>query len=99
MGMAMSQIQREIARGCKGLENIDYVPQEKLEVIATDVFIRIRLSEDGEQETMLISGIRAALFQYVKALGIQVLPINNGRSSGRLDGPVDVFSVGRSAPD
>ncbi|MGM0434969.1 MAG: hypothetical protein ACQEQ1_09950 [Pseudomonadota bacterium] len=98
MGMAVSQIQKEITHACKTVENADYVPQEELEIIATEVFLRVRTSDCGDQETTLIHGIRAALFDHVNRLGIRVLPIRY-RASERLDGPVDVFSVAHSGVD
>lgn len=99
MVRVISRIHSEIASACRPLENVDYVPQEELEIIATDVFLKVGGCCDGDRETTLISGIRRALFDHVSSLGIQVLPISY-RAHGRLDGPVDTYSNdARGAPD
>ncbi len=88
MVMVIPRLHSEIASACRSLEDVDCVPQETLEIIATDVFLKVRTCSDGDQETTLISRIRRALFDHVSSLGIRVLPISH-RAHGRLDGPVN----------
>jgi hypothetical protein len=93
MNTISSEIRSDIMRSCDALRQADFVPQEELEIIATDVFLRAKQSNDDDGETALINGIRNELFDYVSCLGIVVLPIRQSVSQ-RLGGPVDAFSVG-----
>lgn len=93
--MAISEIRREIPRACRTLRQADFILQEHLEVIATEVFLRVKQSNDGYGDTTLISDIRAELFDYLKSLGIRILPIRKSASQ-RLDGPVDANCLERN---
>lgn len=96
MGMANNQIRREVIYACKTMQHAGFIFQEDLEIIATEVFLRVRQSNDGDGDTTLISGIRTELFDYLKSLGIRILPIRDPVSQ-RLDGPVDAYSIGQDA--
>ena len=98
MGTASVEIHSEVTHACKAVQHADFVPEEQLEVIATDVFLRVKKTNDGDGDTTLISGIRAALFDHVNSLGIRVLPMRQVVRE-RPDGPVDVFSAGRGVFD
>ena len=96
MGMAMSAVRREIIRACKAVQQADFILQEQLEVIATDVFLRVKQSNDGCGDTTLISGIRRELLDHVRGLGIRVLPMRNPVSE-RIDGPVGPLGANPSS--
>ena len=81
-------IQNEVVHACKALRQADFVPQEQLEIIATDVFLRVTALNEGLEDTTLINRIRAEILDYVSSLGIRVLPIRRWASQ-RLDGPVN----------
>ncbi|MEQ6886159.1 hypothetical protein [Salicola sp. Rm-C-2C1-2] len=98
MGTASVEIHSEVTHACKAVQQVDFVPEEQLEIIATNVFLRVKKTNDGDGDTTLISGIRAALFDHVNSLGIRGLPMRQGISE-RLDGPVDLSDARRGAFD
>ena len=94
--MPITEIRREVTHACKAVQHADFLFQEQLEVIATDVFLRIRPSNDGVGDTTLISRIRAEIYDHLGHLGIRILPIREPVSQ-RLDGPVDARGIGQDA--
>mgnify|MGYP006421892285 CR=1 FL=1 len=88
MNKPSPDIQNEVMHACKALRQADFVPREQLEIIATDVFLRVTTVNDGCEDTTLINRIRAEILDYVSSLGIKVLPIRRWVSQ-RLDGPVN----------
>ena len=92
MNTVSSEIRSEIMRACDALRQVDFVPQEELEIIATDVFLRAKQSNDDSGDSALVEVIRSELFDYVGHLGIVILPIRQSISH-RLDGPVDASGL------
>ena len=96
MSKADPDIHTEVTSACKALRKAEFVPQEELEIIATELFLRVGTSNEPGEDKALISRIRAEILDYVTSLGIRVLPIRRSVSQ-RIDGPVDARSAGRGA--
>ena len=88
MNKVSSDLRSDVMHACKALRQADFVPQEQLEIIATDVFLRVTTLNDGRDDATLINRIRAEILDYVDSIGVQVLPIRR-LASQRLDGPVN----------
>ncbi|PAU79652.1 hypothetical protein CK501_12660 [Halovibrio salipaludis] len=88
MSRLRSDIHIEVTQACEALQKAEVVPQEELEIIATDVLLRVRTPNEGGEDTTLVNRIRAELIDHVSSLGVTVLPIRRSVSQ-RLDGPVN----------